>query len=166
MSIEINHLEHTYNAGTPFAHQALKGIDLSIPEGKVTAIIGQTGSGKSTLVQNIAANTDSVRVESPSGKISYLDNNLPTGEVLLDETGTYKIITTTAGTSRTYRIYSAFPIEESNTTQTGTAFLLTGEKTDEGYDGVYDDLLILVIILAVLFLADWVVYCYEQYQLR
>lgn len=119
-----------------------------------------------TALINIAANTDSVRVESPSGKISYLDNNLPTGEVLLDETGTYKIITTTAGTSRTYRIYSAFPIEESNTTQTGTAFLLTGEKTDEGYDGVYDDLLILVIILAVLFLADWVVYCYEQYQLR
>ncbi|MBB5185668.1 energy-coupling factor transport system ATP-binding protein [Faecalicoccus acidiformans] len=53
MSIEINHLEHTYNAGTPFAHQALKGIDLSIPEGKVTAIIGQTGSGKSTLVQHL-----------------------------------------------------------------------------------------------------------------
>ncbi|WP_346670635.1 energy-coupling factor transporter ATPase [Faecalicoccus acidiformans] len=53
MSIEINHLEHTYNAGTPFAHQALKGIDLSIPKGKVTAIIGQTGSGKSTLVQHL-----------------------------------------------------------------------------------------------------------------
>lgn len=53
MSIEISHLEHTYNAGTPFSHQALKGIDLSIPEGKVTAIIGQTGSGKSTLVQHL-----------------------------------------------------------------------------------------------------------------
>ena len=32
---------------------ALKGIDLSIPEGKITAIIGQTGSGKSTLVQHL-----------------------------------------------------------------------------------------------------------------
>ena len=53
MSIEISHLEHTYNAGTPFSHPALKGIDLSIPEGKVTAIIGQTGSGKSTLVQHL-----------------------------------------------------------------------------------------------------------------
>lgn len=53
MSIEINHLEHVYNAGTPFEHSALHGIDLSIPEGKVTAIIGQTGSGKSTLVQHL-----------------------------------------------------------------------------------------------------------------
>lgn len=53
MSIEINHLEHVYNAGTPFEHSVLHGIDLSIPEGKVTAIIGQTGSGKSTLVQHL-----------------------------------------------------------------------------------------------------------------
>ena len=53
MSIEINHLEHVYDAGTPFEHSALHGIDLSIPEGKVTAIIGQTGSGKSTLVQHL-----------------------------------------------------------------------------------------------------------------
>ena len=53
MSIEIHQLEHTYNAGTSFAHAALKGIDLTIPEGKVTAIIGQTGSGKSTLVQHL-----------------------------------------------------------------------------------------------------------------
>lgn len=53
MPIEINHLEHVYNAGTPFEHSALHGIDLSIPEGKVTAIIGQTGSGKSTLVQHL-----------------------------------------------------------------------------------------------------------------
>ena len=53
MSIEIKKLEHTYNENTPFSHAALKGIDLSIPEGKVTAIIGQTGSGKSTLVQHL-----------------------------------------------------------------------------------------------------------------
>lgn len=55
MSIKANQLEHTYNAGTPFEHQALKGITLEIPEGKVTAIIGQTGSGKSTFVQHLNA---------------------------------------------------------------------------------------------------------------
>lgn len=53
MSIEIKHLEHTYNPNTPFEHKALKGIDLTIPEGKITAVIGQTGSGKSTLVQHL-----------------------------------------------------------------------------------------------------------------
>ncbi len=53
MSIEIEALEHTYNQGSPFEHAALKGIDLSIPSEKVTAIIGQTGSGKSTLVQHL-----------------------------------------------------------------------------------------------------------------
>lgn len=53
MSIEINNLEHVYNPGTPFERKALKGITLSIPEGKVTGIIGQTGSGKSTLVQHL-----------------------------------------------------------------------------------------------------------------
>ncbi|MGN1276221.1 MAG: energy-coupling factor transporter ATPase [Floccifex sp.] len=53
MSIEIHDLEHTYNAGSAFSHAALKGVNLSIPEGKITAIIGQTGSGKSTLVQHL-----------------------------------------------------------------------------------------------------------------
>ena len=53
MSIEIKGLEHTYSQSSPFEHHALNGVDLSIPEGKVTAIIGQTGSGKSTLVQHL-----------------------------------------------------------------------------------------------------------------
>ena len=53
MSIEIKNLEHVYSAGTPCEDKALNGINLSIPEGKVTAVIGQTGSGKSTLVQHL-----------------------------------------------------------------------------------------------------------------
>lgn len=119
-----------------------------------------------TATINIAANTDSVRVESPSGQITYLDTDYTSGEISLTEVGTYLITTTISGTSRTYRIYSSFPLTESRTVDSGTAFLLTGEKTDEGYDGLYDSLVILIAILAVIFLADWVVYCYEQYQLR
>ena len=46
MSIAFRQVEHTYNPGTPFAYAALKGIDLEIEEGKVTAVIGETGSGK------------------------------------------------------------------------------------------------------------------------
>lgn len=55
MSIEIKDLEHVYSKGTPFEHKALDKINLSLPEGKVIAVIGQTGSGKSTLVQHLNA---------------------------------------------------------------------------------------------------------------
>lgn len=53
MPIEIKDLVYVYSQGTPFEHKALKGVNLTIPTGKVTAIIGQTGSGKSTLVQHL-----------------------------------------------------------------------------------------------------------------
>ncbi len=52
MSIEIRDLTHTYNAGTPFARTAIQNIDLTIGDGELVAIIGHTGSGKSTLVQH------------------------------------------------------------------------------------------------------------------
>ena len=55
MPIAFRKLSHTYNEGTPFAYAALKDIDLNIPEGRITAIIGETGSGKSTLVQHLNA---------------------------------------------------------------------------------------------------------------
>ncbi len=55
MPITFKNVEHTYNNGTPFEYVALKNISLQIPEGKVTAIIGETGSGKTTLVQHLNA---------------------------------------------------------------------------------------------------------------
>lgn len=53
MSIEARKLTHIYSEGTPFAFRALDEADITIPEGKMTAIIGQTGSGKSTFVQHL-----------------------------------------------------------------------------------------------------------------
>lgn len=53
MSIEARHLGHTYSPGTPFSYKALEDVNVKIPEGKMTAIIGQTGSGKSTFVQHL-----------------------------------------------------------------------------------------------------------------
>lgn len=43
MPITFRKVAHTYNADSPFSYAALKGIDLEIPEGRVTAIIGETG---------------------------------------------------------------------------------------------------------------------------
>lgn len=53
MSITFKQVEHTYSIDTPFSYHALKGIDLIIPKGSMTALIGHTGSGKSTLIQHI-----------------------------------------------------------------------------------------------------------------
>ncbi|MDE7163330.1 MAG: energy-coupling factor transporter ATPase [Clostridia bacterium] len=53
--IDISNLTYTYSAKSPFATQALKGVNLHISEGEFFGIIGHTGSGKSTLVQHLNA---------------------------------------------------------------------------------------------------------------
>jgi energy-coupling factor transport system ATP-binding protein len=50
--IEIEDLFHTYMKGTPMEHAALKGTSMVVNEGECIAIIGHTGSGKSTLIQH------------------------------------------------------------------------------------------------------------------
>ena len=53
MAITFKEVEYTYSPDTPFSYHALKGINLNIPKGSFTALIGHTGSGKSTLIQHI-----------------------------------------------------------------------------------------------------------------
>lgn len=53
MAITFKEVEYTYSPDTPFAYHALKGINLNIPKGSFAALIGHTGSGKSTLIQHI-----------------------------------------------------------------------------------------------------------------
>ena len=48
-------LSHTYSAGTPFESTALHDVSLTIPRGQFAAIIGHTGSGKSTFIQHLNA---------------------------------------------------------------------------------------------------------------
>ena len=55
MQIVAKGLTYTYNPKSPFASQALKGVDLTIDEGEFFGIIGHTGSGKSTFVQHLNA---------------------------------------------------------------------------------------------------------------
>ncbi|MGM9952676.1 MAG: energy-coupling factor transporter ATPase [Intestinibaculum porci] len=55
MSITFKDVEYIYSKDTPFAYHALKGVNLDIPKGSFTALIGHTGSGKSTLIQHINA---------------------------------------------------------------------------------------------------------------
>ena len=49
--IVLENVSFYHGKGTPYQIQALKNVNLNIPEGCITGIIGHTGSGKSTLVQ-------------------------------------------------------------------------------------------------------------------
>ena len=51
MGIILDNVSYTYQEGTPFASAALSDVNLSIEDGSYTAIIGHTGSGKSTILQ-------------------------------------------------------------------------------------------------------------------
>ena len=47
--LEFQNVSYVYGAGTPFKKTAVNNVSFTIPEGKVTGLIGHTGSGKSTL---------------------------------------------------------------------------------------------------------------------
>lgn len=53
MSIEVSNLTHIYMPKTPFEKKALKNINIKIEQGEFVALIGHTGSGKSTLIQHL-----------------------------------------------------------------------------------------------------------------
>ena len=53
MSIKFNDVYYTYSPNTPFEHEALKGISFEIKDGSFTCLVGHTGCGKSTLIQQL-----------------------------------------------------------------------------------------------------------------
>lgn len=75
MSITFENVAHVYSDGTPYRYVALENVNLSIEEGKMTAIIGETGSGKSTLIQHL----NGLLLPS-SGKITILDRVIEAGK--------------------------------------------------------------------------------------
>ena len=51
--LQVQNLNYIYSAGTPFEHQALQNVSFSVSRGEFIGIIGHTGSGKSTLMQQL-----------------------------------------------------------------------------------------------------------------
>ena len=51
--LQVKNLCHTYSAGTPFEHAALKDVSFCVERGEFIGVIGHTGSGKSTLMQHM-----------------------------------------------------------------------------------------------------------------
>ena len=138
-------------------------ISYSFPE-----IIDSTSYYCGDVVQvNMIADCESIRVESPLGKISYPDTTLSVSEFTLSEIGTYRIyLIMKDKTERMVSIYAAMPLDERAPTVNGASFRLQGEKEEVNMPGYKDNLLIIFIILAVIAVADYGVYNYEQWQLR
>ncbi|MDR2833827.1 MAG: energy-coupling factor transporter ATPase [Streptococcaceae bacterium] len=65
MEIIFDKVNYTYQPNTPFEARALFDIDLSIASGSYTALVGHTGSGKSTFLQHLNA-----LIKPTSGTIS------------------------------------------------------------------------------------------------
>ncbi len=116
---------------------------------------------------NVISGCTSIRVEQPSGEVFYSDTASAISEFVLTEVGEYKITAEIAGTEREFYIYSSLPMEERCTSEPSAGSVsIRGEAGNEGRDGVYDTMLILFIVAAVLFTAEWMVYCYDKYQFR
>ncbi len=119
---------------------------------------------------NVISGTQSLMIVTPSGEEEYLSTESAECSYTLAEVGLYTLkVRTGSGNStseRTLHFYSEMPYSESVTIAQADSFSIVGDAVNAGRDGIYDDLLALFIILAVIFIADWMVYCYEQYQLR
>ena len=71
MAIRIENLNYVYSAGTAFERQALREINLTIPDDQFIGIIGHTGSGKSTLIPHLNG-----LLRATSGAVYYNDKNI------------------------------------------------------------------------------------------
>lgn len=71
MSIKIENLTYVYMEGTPFEKKAIDNVNINIEDGEFVALIGHTGSGKSTLIQHING-----LLKPKSGNIIIDDTNI------------------------------------------------------------------------------------------
>ena len=80
MSIKIENLTHVYMPKTPFEKKALDDVNLVIEDGEFLALIGHTGSGKSTLIQHLNG-----LLEPSSGRILVDDIDITNKETKLTD---------------------------------------------------------------------------------
>src|SRR5690625_6219643 len=77
MDITFENVSYTYQAGSPFEHHALEDISFRVPSGSYVAIIGHTGSGKSTLIQHLNGLTLPTKGTVQVGPYSLSKENKP-----------------------------------------------------------------------------------------
>ncbi len=69
--VEVNHLSAIFQEGTAMESFALKDLSMKIRRGSLTAVIGHTGSGKSTLVQHL---NGLIKAKSGEITVSFREN--------------------------------------------------------------------------------------------
>ena len=77
--VKFKELSYVYSKDMPYATTALNDVDLTIDKGKITAIIGKTGSGKSTLIQHLNA-----LLLPTSGELVIEDHTIKAGQKATD----------------------------------------------------------------------------------
>ena len=154
--------ESDFALSTDFVMLVRNLLEYSFPN-----VVDETNyiAGDEAIV-NILANAENLKAVSPSGREIFIDGEGATATLTLDEIGTYVVKMTISGIESNYKIFVGANPVESKPLINEEEFLVAGEKGNNKIDGEFDAMMSLFIILAVLFVADWGVYCYEKYQLR
>ena len=111
---------------------------------------------------NIVNDCSSVKVISPSNNISYLETNFSQTSFSLDEVGTYQFDFLINNEIKTYKIYVEFDSEEGKIFDNQTSIDLINNSNNLKFDGILDNLFIVILLAAILFSIDWMWYSYEQ----
>ena len=138
-------------------------IDYSFP----TVISDTTYYCGDILQINVIASCSNIRIETPNGNTAYPDASVAISEYQLNEVGVYNIVLVMKDkTERIINVFAQLPEDERAPLSQGDAFSIVGQAQEDYSSGYIETLLYIVIILAVLVVADFGLYCYEQYQLR
>ncbi|MBR4942588.1 MAG: energy-coupling factor transporter ATPase, partial [Clostridia bacterium] len=140
--IVAENLSFVYNPKSPFATQALEGVDLEISDGEFFGIIGHTGSGKSTFVQHLNA-----LLKVPSAEKKYKEKKIKKGQVkppkttlrvagfdLTDKKTDFRLLRSKVGMVFQYPEYQLF----AETVREDVAFALKNFYPDLKADEVED----------------------------
>ena len=117
------------------------------------------------MVLSISDNIDSLTITTPDGKVKTVEVNDDYVTYNLSKVGTYEAnITYADGSKKNLQVYASFPLAESNPViEDDSALVVSIDTTVKKGNGIFDNLLPVVILAAIFFLVDWGLYAYEQY---
>ena len=124
MAIEVNNVFFTYAIKTPNAYEALKDVSTRIDEGDYLTIVGQTGSGKSTLVQMLNG------LSMPTSGTIFVDGE--NTQQLCKKTKTTKLLRKKVGLVFQFPEYQLF--EETIIKDVAFGLINYGAKKEEAYE--------------------------------